>query len=56
MKLSIKLKQPDDIDEAVNYIACLIQGAARSSTPPEIPGKDPISLTSTHIREIVTKK
>jgi hypothetical protein len=31
IKLSIKLKQPDDIDEAVNYITCLIQEAARRS-------------------------
>jgi len=54
-KLNIKLKQPDDIDEAVNYITCLIKEAAWKSTPPEIPGKDPISLTPPHIREIVTE-
>ena len=34
---------------------CLIQEAAWRSTPPEIPGKDPISITP-HIREIVTGK
>ena len=56
IKFNNKLKQPDDIDEAVNYITCLIQEAAWRSTPPEIPGKDPISLTPPHIRAIVTEK
>jgi len=37
-------------------MTCLIQEAAWRSTPPEIPGKDPISLTPPHIREIVTEK
>ena len=57
IKLNIKLKQPDDIDDAVNYITCLIQEAAWRSTPPAIPEKkNPISLTPPHIREIVTEK
>jgi hypothetical protein len=56
IKLNIKLKQPDHIDEAVNSITCLIQEAAWRSTPPEILGKDPISYTPLHIRELVTEK
>jgi hypothetical protein len=55
-KLSIKLKQPDDIDEAVNSITSLIQEAAWRSKLPEIIGKDPISFTPLHIRELVTEE
>jgi hypothetical protein len=56
IKLNIKLKQPDDIDEAVNSFTYLIQEAARRSTPPENPEKDPISFTPLHIRELVAEK
>jgi hypothetical protein len=56
IKLCIKLKQPDDIDEAVNSFTCLIQEAAWRSTPPETPGKDPVSFTPSHIRELVAEK
>jgi hypothetical protein len=56
MKINIKLKQPDDIDEAVNSIKCLIQEAEWRYKPPEILGKDPLNFTPLHIRELVTEK
>ena len=55
-KTHYQTKKHDDIDEAVNCITCLIQEAAWRSTPPKNPGKNPISLTPPHIREIVTEK
>jgi hypothetical protein len=40
----------------VNSITCLIQETAWRSTPPKILGKNPISYTLIHIRELVTEK
>jgi hypothetical protein len=51
-----KLKQPDDIDVAVNSFTCLIQEAAWKSTPPTPPGNEPLSSTPLHIRKLVAEK
>jgi hypothetical protein len=56
IKLNIKLKQPDNIDEKVNSITRLIQEVASRSTPPEIIVKDPTSFIPLYIRKLVTEK
>jgi hypothetical protein len=56
IKLNTKLKQPDDIDDAVNSFTCLIQEAACKSTPLTPPGNEPLSSTPLHIRELMTEK
>jgi len=38
IKLNIKLKHPDNIDEAVNSFTCMLQEAAWKSTPQHPPG------------------
>jgi len=54
--LIIQLKLPADIDNAVHTFTCLIQEAARRSTPPATPGNGPTNNTSLHIRALVTEK
>ena len=56
INLNIKLKQPDDIHDAVSSIKCLIQEAAWKSTAPENLGKDPTNNTPLRIRAFVTEK
>lgn len=56
LNLNINLKQPDDIDDAVNYLTTVIQEAAWKSTPPEVPQREVTSNTPLYIRELVTEK
>jgi hypothetical protein len=56
IKLNIKLKQPDNIDEAVHSHTCLIKEAAWKSTPLTPPGNEPTNSTPLYIRKLVTEK